>query len=151
LTLSPPPEAPPGSYPVSLVVRSREEPAVTVRLDLILEVGEPGGLAVELAPPQAEGQAAAQYQVQVAQSGATPLRVNLSASDPEGGCIYTFDPAMLTLPPNGAATSRLTVRPRQALTTSETRAYTFSVTATALEGAAAASRAGCRPTQQSLT
>lgn len=148
LALSPPPEAPPGSYPISLVVQSREDPAVAARLDLILEVGEPGGLAVELVPPQAEGQAAAQYQVQVAQSGAAPLRVNLSASDPEGSCTYTFDPAVLTIPPNGAATSRLTVRPRQALTTSDARTYTFSVTATALEGAAAASQAQGRFVQR---
>lgn len=141
LTLSPPPEAPPGSYPIALVVQSREEATVAVRLDLILEVGEPGGLAVEVLPPQAEGQAATQYQVQVAQNGATPLRVNLSASDEEGGCIYTFDPVTLVIPPAGAATSRLTVRPRQAFTTSDARTYTFSVTATALEGAAAASQA----------
>jgi len=150
LTLSPPAEAPPGNYPITLVAQARDLPTVTVRLDLMLEIAEPGRITVQLTPSQAEGQAMAEFQVQVVQSSLTALRVSLSASDSEGACSYTFDPATLLLLPAEAATSRLTVRTRRALVGGDSQPVPFTVTATALEGTAVAGQAQGRFIQRRL-
>jgi hypothetical protein len=141
LTLSPPPAAPTGSYPLSISVQSRDDLTVQVELDLVLEIAEPGELTVELMPPQAEGQVSAEFQLRIAQGGGTPLRVSLSASDDDVACNYTFNPTTLELPPHGSANTRLTVSARQGLAGVDSRTFLFTVMATTAEGATAMSKA----------
>lgn len=147
VTLSPAADAPLGSYPLTVRAQSRNDPSIAVRLDLVLEIGQPAGLAVELVPTQAEGQTKAEYTVQVAYSGPTPLRASLSADDDEGACDYTFDPVTVLLVPGSAATSHLTVRARQRVTNGA-RTYSFRVFATAAEGPALAGQAQGRFVQR---
>ncbi len=129
LDLSPVAEAPAGSYPLAVVAQGRDDPTLSARLALVLEIAEPGQLAVSLLPPQAEGQAGAEFQVRVSQQGRMPLQVSLAAQGDDRACDYTFSPASLLLGPDGSADSRLSVRARQRLGAGEARPYPFTVAA----------------------
>ncbi|MEP7200494.1 MAG: NEW3 domain-containing protein, partial [Chloroflexota bacterium] len=148
LTLTPPSDAPTGNYPITLVANDRDNPANTVPLSLVVEIGEAGGLLVTLNPPQADGQASAEFTVRVTQSGSSAVNVALQASDEEGACAYTFNPATIFVPPHGEATSKLTVRASKGLVGIDARTFPFTVTATATEGTAAASTTQGRFTQR---
>ncbi len=141
LTLTAPRDAPSGSYPLAITALSRDDPTVRVQIDLVFEIAEPGQIAVELVPTQAEGQASAELQVRLAQNGAAPLHVNLSASGDQSACSFTFEPATLAVAPDETATSRLTVTARQPLVGVDTRTFPFDVLATTSEGATAMSQA----------
>lgn len=142
--------APTGSYPLAITAQSREDPAVRAQLDLIFEIAEPGQVIVELSPTQAAGQSSAEFQIQVSQSGSTPLHVNLSAGGDQTTCNYTFNPAALEVMPSQTARSRLTVSARQALNGADMRAYPFTVMATTSEGATAMASAHGQFVQQRL-
>ena len=148
LTLTPPSEAPFGDYPLLILAQVSDHPETAVRLNLTLEIAEPGKLSVAVVPPQAEGQASAEFQVQVAQTGVEGLALGLSAKDEENACEYTFDPLNLVLQANGAATSRLVVRARQGLAGLDSRTIAFTVTAAATQGAAVIGNAAGRFVQR---
>ncbi|TMC58224.1 MAG: hypothetical protein E6J26_05260, partial [Chloroflexi bacterium] len=138
LVVAPSADAPSGSYPLELGAVERDKAAIRAALDLAVEIGEAGGLMVELIPPQAEGQAGAQFEVRVTQSGASAVNVGLEASDAEGVLTYTFDPATLFVPAGGVASSRLNVRARRGLTGGDSRTYPFTISATPSDGTSAA-------------
>ncbi|MBI5876505.1 MAG: hypothetical protein HZB53_02560 [Chloroflexi bacterium] len=141
VTISPPSEAPTGSYPITLVGTERNTPGMAANIDLVLEVGEAGGVTLEIVPPQAAGQDGATYRVRATQSGTTPLNVSFFASDPDAALAYTFNPATIYVPPSGDATSELSVRASKGLVGVETQNFQFTVTATAAEGTARAATA----------
>ena len=134
LTLSPSADAPTGNYPLSLVAVDHDNPANVVQLDLVVEIGEPGALLVEVTPPRAEGQSQAEFVVRIAQSGSSAVQVSLEAADSEDAASYVFDPVTVSVPANGETRSKLTVRAKKRLTGIDSRAYPFTVTATAAEG-----------------
>ena len=148
LTLSPVALAPAGSYPLTILAAAREDATIAVRLSLVIEVAESGGLAIQIEPPQAEGQVSAAYQVQVTQTAASPLRVRLSAADSQGACSYTFDPEVIVVPPAGGARSKLTVTALRGITGGEGVAHVFTVTVAGVDSGAAISQAQGRFVQR---
>jgi hypothetical protein len=134
LTLTPSGDAPTGNYPLSLVAVDHDNPANVVQLDLVVEIGEPGALLVEISPARAEGQSQAEFVVRVSQSGSSVVQVSLEAADSEDAASYVFDPVTVGVPANSETRSKLTVRAKKRLTGIDSRAYPFTVTATAAEG-----------------
>jgi len=134
LTFNPSADAPTGNYPLSLVAVDHDNPANVVQLDLVVEIGEPGALLVEVTPPRAEGQSQAEFAVRVSQSGSSAVQVSLEAADSEDAASYVFDPVSIGVPANGDTRSKLTVRAKKRLTGIDSRSFPFTVTASAAEG-----------------
>jgi len=137
VTATIPAQTPLGSYPLTIQVQSGEDPSLTARVGLSLEVVKAGSFALELAPELVQGELSGEYTVRASQTGQESVTLNLSARD-EGGLLgYNFSPAALQVPPAGSAASRLTVRPRQALTSSESFTINFELTAAPSGGSTA--------------
>jgi hypothetical protein len=141
LALTPPADSPSGSYPLSLIVTDRGTPSISVQLDVIVEIGEPGGLLLELSPQRIETQVSAQVLVRITQSGDAPLNVSLEASDAEDAAAYTFDPVSVYVPAGASGTTKLTIRARKGLTGVDTHTVAYTVTGTTAEGATKAASA----------
>jgi hypothetical protein len=138
LTATIPLQTPIGSYPLTLITQSGEDAGLTARVNMMLEVTRPGAITVELNPTQVQGESSGEFMLQISQTGQSQLSVNLSAQDAGGLLDYGFTPAVVVLPEEGKATSRLVVRPRQALTASEAQMIPFDVTAAPSGGSGAA-------------
>jgi len=138
LSLSIPAQTPIGNYPLAVLAQSAEDASLNTRLNMMLEVTRPGEINLELSPIQAQGETGAEYVLQASQSGQSPLSVNLSARDESGVLDFTFSPAALTLPVDGKASSRLTVRSRQVVSGSDSLTYPFSISGLPSGGGAAA-------------
>jgi hypothetical protein len=72
----------------------------------------------------------------LSQSGLAPVMVNLSGQDDGRQLDYSFSPASVSIPSNGTASSRLTVRAKQSLEEVDSRPFPFVVTASPADGSA---------------
>ena len=138
LTATIPAQTPLGSYPLTLLAQSGEDASLTARVNLMLEVLKAGALTLELTPGQVEGETSGIYELRASQTGDAELSAALSAKDSGGLLDFIFTPATLRVPITGSALGRLTVRPRQALSASDTLSITFEVIATPSGGAGTA-------------
>jgi hypothetical protein len=148
LTATIPTQTPLGSYPLTLLAQSGEDANLTARVNLMLEVLKAGALTLELTPSQVEGETSGIYELRASQTGDAELSAALSAKDSGGLLDFIFTPATLHVPISGSAKGRLTVRPRQALSASDTLSIAFEVTATPGGGAGTAISAQGRFTQR---
>ncbi len=144
LRLNPTPEAPPGQYPFSLTAQAREDRSHPLRLDLVLGLTEPGHFKMHLSPPWAESQSFGEFEVQLHQSGPTPIHLELAGEDNDNGCEYIFAPGPVIIPPYGSLNWRLVVEPRTRDKDSSSVLYEFTVTATTIEGARTTTKAHAR-------
>ena len=141
LTVSIPAQAPLGYYPLTILAKGIDDPALSAHLNLILEVIKPGDVSIVVDPPQVEGEMAGQFNVLLNQTGLAPLTVSLSGSDDSGWLDYSFSPPNVTIPAGGKASSRLTVEARQSLTTVEAQGIPFVVSASSADGVTAVATA----------
>ena len=148
LTADLPLQTPLGSYPLTILASSGEDASLSARLNMMLEVTKAGDIALELVPLQAQGELSGEFAVRLSQTGQTSMSVALSARDAGGQLDYAFSPPSVVLPASGSASSRLLVRPRAALTGTDSLTIAFEVTAATGSGGAAAASAQGRFVQQ---
>lgn len=134
LTATLPPQTPLGSYPLTVLAQSGDDASLTTRINMMLEVIKAGEVNIELTPNQAQGELSGEYMLRVSQTGQAPISVNLTASDAGALLDFAFTPASVLVPSAGSVSSRLTVRPRQALTTSDSLSIAFEVSAASGSG-----------------
>jgi hypothetical protein len=141
LTVSIPTQAPLGFYPLAILVQGVDDPALSARINLMLEVIKPGDVMITVDPPQVEGEMSGQFNVLLNQTGLAPVTVSLIGNDNSGWLSYSFSPPNVTIPAGGKASSRLTVEAKQSLTEVEARHVPFVVSASSADGVTAVATA----------
>jgi len=121
-------EARAGSYDLRVQVTSVENPAERTTAPFVLEVAAQTTLDVVLRPQRQSGLAEGVFSLQVTNSGNTDLTVRLSATDPEEGCSYAFNPPQTAVPAGQSRVAQLLVRPKSPPGTTA-KVYSFTVTA----------------------
>jgi len=129
LSLHPPSGAKAGRYDFAVKAISRENPVEWTRVQATLEVMPVSFLDISLSPQRKSmvGEEAT-FQVQLTNPGNVDLTLSLSATDPEEGCLYLFQPQRVTVEAGQSRGVPLRVRPKDGLP-EEGRRYDFTVKA----------------------
>jgi hypothetical protein len=131
ITLHPPsaPEAQAGKYDLMVRVISRENPTERTSVPAILEVLATLALEVGLSPQRASSTGDGVFQVRLANPSNVDLTVDLSATDPEEGCVYRFAPQRVSVAAGESKGITLRVSPKVKPPRGEARGYDFTVRA----------------------
>jgi len=131
ITLQPPAgtEARAGSYDLRIQVTSQENPAERTTTAFALVIGAQATLDVAIRPQKQSSLKQGVFTLQMANAGNTDLTLQLSATDPEEGCIYTFTPPQVRVPAGQSQVVQLLVQPKAPLTGKTTKTFSFTVTA----------------------
>jgi hypothetical protein len=122
-------EARAGTYDFTVRVTSRENPTERTSVPASLEVLSTLALEVGLSPQQTSSTGDGVFQVRLANPSNTDLAVDLSATDPEEGCEYRFEPSRVSVGAGQSKGASLVVRPKQKPPRGEARRYDFTVKA----------------------
>jgi uncharacterized membrane protein len=129
LSLHPSSGAKAGRYDFSVRVTSRENPIDWTRVQATLEVLPVSFFQMTLSPQRSSIVGAeAAFQLQLNNPGNVDLPLSLSATDPEQGCTYLFQPQRLTVEAGRSRQVPLTVRPKER-PSEQTRRYDFTIKA----------------------
>ncbi len=149
LTIRPGGDAPGRTYPFKL--RTFSHLNLNRRTELLLEIDvrQVAGYKLAISPREAEAQGSREFQVSLSSDAASnsDLTVDLSASDQDNACDYTFQPNQVVLPARQTVTTMLRVSPKAVLGTNERKTYTIQVVATPRNGLGAAQSVQARLTQ----
>jgi len=104
------PPAPAGSQVLGVLVHSRYREDASRCEELPLTVAPVDAVAVRVAPEVATGKRSARYSVDVSNEGNTPLRLRLTATDPERRVVPDFQPSIVEIAPGAAVRTMLSVR-----------------------------------------
>jgi hypothetical protein len=104
------PPAPAGTYILGVLARSLYRGEVSRCEELPLTVAPLDRVSVVVDPEVATGGRSVSYTVEVANEGNTPVRLALSASDPERRVNASFDPPVLGIDPGTTALALLRAR-----------------------------------------
>lgn len=130
-----------GSYPFTLRTFSHLNFNQRTELSLKVEIRPAAGFKLTVFPREAESQGPREFKVTFASDAGsnTDISLDLSASDQDNACAYTFEPSQVFVPARGSVTSTLRVRPSGApLGQNERRVVVFKVVATPRDGVTAA-------------
>jgi len=135
LTILPPraPESEARTYPLTIRVASQDAPEEFATVAASLEVQPFYQVQLDLRPRRQSGMTEGNFRVEIDNRSNTAVTWKLSASDPEEGCRYTFDPPTPAVAAGQQQTVSLTVQPRQALGKATAKSYPFTVTAEPVE------------------
>ncbi|GIM93900.1 COG1470 family protein [Paractinoplanes toevensis] len=99
------PPAPAGTYVVGALVRSKYRHDVSRCVEVPIELASVEQITLRTTPEVVTGGRTGQYTLEIANGGNAPVRLYLTATDPERRVSATFQPAWLDLPPgsNGRA------------------------------------------------
>jgi hypothetical protein len=125
------PESVARSYPIAIRIQSQADRTQITEIRGTLRVLPYFDWEIDLQPRKGTGVASGTFEVQLANRGNAELDVQLEASDPETGCLYTFSPQRAAVPPGAEEVAKLSVEPRVPLPSEMTRTYLFTVTARA--------------------
>jgi hypothetical protein len=103
------PPAPAGSQVLGVLVRSRYREEASRCEELPLTVAPIDEVAVRVEPEVATGKRSVRYAVDVTNQGNTPLRLRLTATDPERRVVPAFQPSIVELSPGAHARATLSV------------------------------------------
>ncbi len=124
-----------GTYP--FVVRTFSHLNLNQRTEtpLKVEVQPRAGFTLAVSPREAESQGLREFEVSLTsdKSSNTDLWLDLSASDQDNACDYTFEPQRVLLQARQVARSSLRVQPRAVLGPNERRQYAVKVVVTPQE------------------
>jgi hypothetical protein len=136
LTITPAPDTPSGTYPLVLRTFSHLNMKQRTELPLKFEVRPAAGFQLSIDPKDAESQGQRDFRVILASSPTsnTDLVLNLSASDQDNACDYTFEQSQVSVPAKQTVVSTMRARPRTARGPNERKMYTIKVTATERSG-----------------
>ena len=107
LPVQPPPPA--GTYVVGALVRSPYRHDVSRCVEVPIQLASVEQITLRTTPEVVNGGGSGQFTVEVANGGNAPVRLYLSATDPERRVSAVFQPAYLDLPPGAAARALLAV------------------------------------------
>ena len=107
LPVQPPPPA--GTYVVGALVRSPYRHDVSRCVEVPIQLASIEQITLRTTPEVVNGGKTGQYTIEVANGGNAPVRLYLSATDPERRVSTVFQPAYLDLPPSAAARALLSV------------------------------------------
>lgn len=124
-----------GSYAVSVKVASKRDPAVFTSASFILDLGKIAEYELELSPKRLKGRKGP-YQVIITNNGNTTSTYKLEATDPDDMCDFRFRSDTVAVEPGATTRMPLTINPRKKPFTGESRPYSFTVTATPVDGEA---------------
>ncbi len=149
LTVRPGPDTPGRTYPFKL--RTFSHLNLNRRTELLLEIDvrEVAGYKLAISPSEAEAHGAREFQVTLSSDAASnsDLALDLSASDQDNACDYTFQPNQIVLPARQTLTTSLRVSPKAVLGADESKTYTIKVIATPRNGLGTAQSVQARLTQ----
>jgi hypothetical protein len=103
------PPAPAGTYVVGALVRSKYRHDVSRCVEVPVELAGVEQITVRTTPEVVTGGRGGQYVVEVANGGNAPVRLQLTATDPERRVHTAFQPSWVDLPPGASAQALLTV------------------------------------------
>jgi len=103
------PPAPAGTYVVGALVRSKYRHDVSRCVEVPIELASIEQITVRVTPEVVTGGRGGQYSVEIANGGNAPVRLYLTATDPERRVTATFQPPAVDLPPGTSARALLTV------------------------------------------
>jgi serine/threonine protein kinase len=129
VTIQPPysPTSRAGSYTLAARVSSRAAPDDVAEERVVLTVTPFFRLDAGLHPQKLRSHDAGTFSVSASNQGNADLWVSFGGSDPEDGCLYTFDPARLLIPAGEERKAQLSVRPKSSLSEWSARTYFFTV------------------------
>jgi hypothetical protein len=107
LPVQPPPPA--GTYVVGALVRSPYRHDVSRCVEVPIQLASVEQITVRTTPEVVNGGKTGQFTVEVANGGNAPVRLYLTATDPERRVSTVFQPAYLDLPPSSSARAVLSV------------------------------------------
>src|SRR5256714_15025877 len=120
-----PTEYPAGTHRVTVEVASSVATGPPEYVDVDLVVSPLTEATLRVDPPSGSGHRKGKFEVNCHNDGNTAIELALHASDPERALQYSFEPAAVTVPPGGSATSEVRVKGRRHLFGNElTRAIT---------------------------
>lgn len=103
-------QAPGGVQPFAVMARSTLDPNVSAVTEGDLEIGQVYGLQAKLIPVTSAGRWRGRHVVQLANWGNSPATVRLVAADPDDALGFYLSPQVVSLPLQGKATVRMSVR-----------------------------------------
>jgi hypothetical protein len=109
VTLPVKPPAPAGTYVVGALVRSKYRHDVSRCVEVPIELASVEQITLRTTPEVVNGGRTGQYTLEVTNGGNAPVRLYLTATDPERRVSTVFQPAYLDLPPGAAGRALLSV------------------------------------------
>lgn len=134
------PPAPAGTYVVGALVRSPYRHDVSRCVEVPIELANVEQITVKATPEVVTGGRGGQYTVEITNGGNAPVRLYLTATDPERRVTAAFQPPTVDLPPGTSARALLTVSAPLPWNREKQRQLTITATPD-LPGAAPASSA----------
>ena len=122
-----------GSYPVSVRVISKRDPAIGTISSFILDLGKVSDYSLGLLPRKTRGRKGP-FQLAITNNGNTVSTYKLEAFDPEGVCEFRFKSDTVAVDPGATKKTPLVVNPKKKPFTGAPRLFGFSVKSTPLEG-----------------
>jgi len=122
-----------GSYPVSVRVISKRDPAIGTIASFILDLGKISDYCLDLSPKRTRGRKGP-FQLAITNNGNTVTTYKLEAFDPEDVCEFRFKSDTVAVDPGTTKKTPLVVDPKKKPFTGAPRSFGFSVKATPLEG-----------------
>ncbi|MEU4237095.1 hypothetical protein [Actinoplanes sp. NPDC026619] len=103
------PPAPAGTYVVGALVRSKYRHDVSRCVEVPIELASVEAITLRVTPEVVTGGRSGQYTLEVSNGGNAPVRLYLTATDPERRVSAVFQPGWLDLPPGMTARALLNV------------------------------------------
>lgn len=120
-------DAPAGSTPFGVRVRSREDPPGSVVEEGVVEVGAFSQVAVELMPRRSRGARKGVHEVAIDNTGNQPVSVEVLVVDPDDMLRFRLDQSLLVVAPGTAAFVPLKVLPRDRFLRGPEQTHPFQV------------------------
>lgn len=122
-----------GSYPVSVRVISKRDPAIGTIASFILDLGKVSDYNLDLLPKKTKGRKGP-FQLAITNNGNTVSTYKLAAFDTEDVCEFRFKSDTVAVDPGATKKTPVIVNPKKKPFTGAARSFSFSVKATPLEG-----------------
>ncbi len=138
LTVRPGSDTPGNTYRFKLRTFSHLNLSQRTELALELDIRSSTAFTLSLAPRDAESPGVREFKVTLASDvgSNTDLWLDLTASDHDGACDYTFEPSQIFLPAKQTINSTLRVVPHVVLGANERKTHTITIVATPRNGLA---------------
>lgn len=104
--------APSGVVPFGIRAVSLVDDSACAVAEGDLEIGQVGGLQAKITPVNSSGRWSARHRIEMTNWGNAPVRLRLTASDPDDRLGFLLSPDEVDLPLGGSASARLKVRTR---------------------------------------
>jgi beta-lactam-binding protein with PASTA domain len=131
-------EAEARSWPITVIARSRADPAKLGSAEAALEISPFAQLESQLRATRSTGRRSGCYAIMVVNHANAPVVVVPSATDADGVCTFTFSQPQFAADPGRRAGTKFTVRPNKPIWIGRTVDRRFEVAAHALDADAAA-------------